>query len=111
MDDFIQVATTIDSKDNAGILARKLLEQRLVACVQILACDSMYHWQGRIDNSHEYLCLMKTRADLFPALEKAVADLHPYEVPEILATPVMAGNASYLDWLNQELQPVDKEKG
>jgi len=111
MDDFIQVATTTDSRDNAGLLARKLLELRLVACVQILACDSMYHWQGKIDGSHEYLCLMKTRADLFPALKKAIADLHPYEVPEILATPIMAGNASYLDWLKQELQPVDKEKG
>ncbi len=111
MGDFIQVATTIDSKENAGVLAGKLLELRLVACVQILACDSMYHWQGKIDNSHEYLCLMKTRADLFPALEKAVADFHPYEVPEILATPVRACNASYQEWLEQELRPVEKEKG
>ncbi|HHB76996.1 MAG TPA: divalent-cation tolerance protein CutA [Desulfobulbus sp.] len=111
MGDFIQVVTTIDSRDNGCILAGKLLDLRLVACVQILACDSMYHWQDKIDNSREYLCLMKTRADLFPALEKAIADFHPYEVPEILATPVTAGNASYLEWLEQELQPVDKEKG
>ncbi len=109
MDNFIQVATTIDSRDKAEILARKLLEQRLVACVQILACDSMYHWQGRIESSPEYLCLMKTRADLFPALEKAVTKLHPYEVPEIMATPVLAVNPSYKDWLNQELQPEEKD--
>ncbi len=105
MHTYIQIATTIDSKKNAEILAEKLLEQRLVACVQIVGCHSMYHWQGKINDSHEYLCLMKTRADLFEALEQVITDLHPYEVPEILATPVMAGNTSYLNWMNQELQP------
>ncbi len=103
MSRYIQVATTIDKKKKAELLARRLLEQRLVACVQITACDSIYHWQGRIEQGSEYLCLMKTRADLLPMLEEAIKELHSYEVPEILATPILSAGTAYRQWLEKEL--------
>ncbi len=104
MNNYIQVATTIDNRDQARSLAGKLLDLRLVACVQIIRCDSMYHWQGKIEGSQEYLCLMKTRADLFENLQQIIEQLHPYEVPEILATSITSANKAYLTWLERELQ-------
>lgn len=104
MNKYIQVTTTIDNRDQAQSLARKLLELRLVGCVQITSCESMYHWQGKIESSHEYLCLMKTRVDLFDDLQQVIEELHPYEIPEILVTSITAANVSYLAWLEKELQ-------
>ncbi len=100
---YLQVMTTVESRDQAEQIARHVLDGRLAGCVQILQCDSMYHWQGKIEQSAEFLCIMKTRQDLFDDLQREVAAMHPYEVPEILATPVAAGNPQYLDWLNGEL--------
>ncbi len=107
MTPYLQVVTTVENKTQAETMARILLEKRLVACVQIVECDSMYHWQGKIESSGEYLCLMKTRTDLFASLRGAIEGLHPYEIPEILATPIVAGNTPYLQWLEQELQKDD----
>jgi periplasmic divalent cation tolerance protein len=104
MTPYLQVVTTVENKTQAETMARILLEKRLVACVQIVECGSMYHWQGKIESSGEYLCLMKTRDDLFASLQSAIEKLHPYEVPEILALPVENGNAPYLQWLEQELK-------
>ena len=106
MTSYLQVATTVENRTQAETIARHVLEQRLAGCVQILQCASMYHWQGQIEKSDEFLCIMKTREDLFDLLQVVIADVHPYEVPEILATPVAAGNADYLDWLQGELGPV-----
>jgi periplasmic divalent cation tolerance protein len=103
MTPYLQVATTVENKIQAETMTRTLLERRLVACVQIVACNSMYHWQNNIESSGEYLCLMKTRADLFAPLKTAIEEMHPYEVPEILATPIVEGNTAYLSWLEQEL--------
>ena len=104
MPSHLQVATTVETREQAEALARQVLEQRLAGCVQISQCCSMYHWQGSIEKGDEFLCVMKTREDLFDRLQLAIAEVHPYEVPEILATPVLKGNTSYLDWLNGELQ-------
>ena len=104
MTPYIQVATTVENKPQAQSIARHVLEKRLAGCVQILQCASMYHWQGKVEQGDEFLCIMKTREDLFELLQAAIMDVHPYEVPEILATPVVGGNAAYLDWLDGELQ-------
>jgi len=100
---YIQVETTVGSEEQARQLAGKLLEMRLVACVQIMPCTSMYHWQGRVEEDTEQLCLMKTRQDLFADLRATLDALHPYEVPEILALPITDANPAYLEWLDQEL--------
>jgi periplasmic divalent cation tolerance protein len=109
MNRYIQVATTTDSRKAAERIARRVLDLRLAACVQITPCTSMYHWQGKIDTAAEFLCLMKSRSDLFGELEHTVTVAHTYEVPEILATEILACGKDYGDWLNGELRPPNGE--
>jgi len=104
MTSYLQVATTVENRVQAEEIARHVLDRRLAGCVQILQCASMYHWQGKIEQGDEFLCIMKTRADLFEELQTEITAVHPYEIPEILATPIAAGNFQYLDWLNGELR-------
>ena len=109
MTPYIQVVTTLPDRTAAEQLAAHLLEQQLAACVQISACTSWYRWQGAIEQGEEQVCVIKSRRDLFPALSRAIRAHHPYEVPEILATPVVDGGESYLTWLERELRPVKGE--
>lgn len=100
-DEYLQVMTTIATQDDAHRIARALVEERLAACVQVIGpLTSIYWWQEAVEEAQEYLCLIKTRRDRFEALAAAIRTLHPYEVPEILAVPVAAGNPSYLAWLD-----------
>lgn len=109
MNDAIQVFTTVDSEENAHTIAEALVGQQLAACVQIVGpITSIYRWQGNVETSEEWLCLIKSRAGLFPALEALVTQLHPYDVPEILAVPVTAGSKPYLAWLERETRPPAK---
>lgn len=103
MTNFIQVFTTTARKQEAQQIAQTLVEERLAACVQILGpITSTYRWQGTIETSEEWLCLIKTRQELYAQLEASIRRVHPYEVPEILALPVVAGSPSYLAWLETE---------
>ena len=108
MTPYIQVVTTLPDHAGAEHLAAHLLEHRLAACVQISPCTSWYRWQGAIEQSAEMVCTIKSRRDLFAELCRAIRSLHPYEVPEILATPVVDGGGSYLEWLDKELRPVQE---
>ena len=104
MTEYIQVLTTVELKSDAEKIARNLVEKRLAACVQILGpLTSYFHWQGKLDTASEYLCLIKSRDDLFTELETEIISQHPYEVPEILAMPITKGTESYLNWLASEL--------
>lgn len=106
MPEAIQVMTTTDKEADAEKIAQALVEQRLAACVQILGpIRSTYRWQGKIESAHEWLCLVKTRRDLYPQVEQAIKAIHPYETPEILALPVIAGNPDYLQWLDDSTTP------
>ena len=104
MSQYIQVVTTTDSKEIAENIAAFVLDQQLAACVQISNCLSIYRWQGKVERAQEFICVMKSRIDLFPELEQAIRNIHTYEVPEILATGIKAGSSDYLDWLDQELR-------
>jgi len=106
MTKFIQVTTTVSLQEDADLLAKLALEQRLAACVQISPCRSTYHWQGSIKQDNELRLVMKSHQDLYPALEKLIVEHHPYDVPEILVTPIESCNSVYLDWLAQELNEV-----
>ncbi|MDX9834686.1 MAG: divalent-cation tolerance protein CutA [Desulfobulbus sp.] len=106
MTPYIQVVTTAPDRASAEQIADRLLEERLAACVQITPCSSRYHWQGAIEQAEEMVCTVKSRRDLFAEVCRVIRSLHPYEVPEILATPMADGNAAYLDWLGRELQPA-----
>ena len=112
MTEYIQVLTTVEQSDDAEKIAKTLVEKRLAACVQIYGpMTSYFQWQERVDTAQEYLCLIKSRNDLFAGLEKVIKSLHPYEVPEIIATPITNGNREYLGWLEEELEPKYPEWG
>jgi periplasmic divalent cation tolerance protein len=103
MGDFIQVTTTASTKEEAAKIAKALLEGRLAACVQILGpIESRYWWNGKIEQSTEWLCLIKTNRGKYPAVEAAIRANHSYEVPEIVACPIELGSEPYLDWLRSE---------
>lgn len=102
---YIQVMTATETKEEAQIIARHLVEEKLAACVQITcAIESTYRWQGKIETAREYLCLIKTCADLFPAVEAAVKKMHSYETPEIIAVPIVNASESYIRWLSESLE-------
>jgi len=104
MTDYIQVTTTTASQKEAEKIARALLEAKLAGCVQIVGpISSTYWWQGVIESAQEWLCHIKTSLQLYPQVETAIRRLHSYQVPEILALPVVAGNPDYLRWLEDEL--------
>jgi len=105
MTDFIQVVTTTETKQDAQTIARSLVEARLAACVQVLGpITSTYRWRGKIETAEEWQCWAKSRRDVYERIEAAIRRLHPYEVPEILVVPVVAGSASYLEWLRDEVK-------
>lgn len=104
MSSFVQVLTTTASKGEAERIAQALLERRLAACVQIVGpVESLYWWHGKIERSEEWLCIAKSEHALFKHIEETIKSLHSYEVPEILAVPVVAGSESYLRWLSEQV--------
>jgi len=104
MPEFIVVLVTAGSAAEGERLALAFVEERLAACVnRIAGVQSVYRWQGKVEQSAEELLVIKTRADLFPALEKRVRELHSYAVPEVIALPIVNGSAGYLRWLDEQL--------
>ena len=102
---YVIVMVTTPSKQEAERIAQHLLEERLIACANIIGpVSSLFHWSGKIEKAEEYLTLMKSRNDLFEKLSEAVKALHSYEVPEILAFPIVEGSKGYLDWLGSCLR-------
>ncbi|MGC8798417.1 MAG: divalent-cation tolerance protein CutA [candidate division WOR-3 bacterium] len=105
--EYLQVFITVPDRRTAARISRVLLAERRAACVQVLGpVASSYHWQGRVEHSREWLCIVKTGRRHYRALERRVRQLHPYEVPEIIALPVSTGYRQYLEWLAGELKPV-----
>ncbi len=99
-EEFVVVLVTAGSADEAARLATALVQERLVACANVIGpMRSIYRWQDKVEDAAEHLLLLKARAADVPALEARVRALHSYEVPEVLALPVQAGSAPYLAWL------------
>lgn len=97
------VLVTVPDRDTARAIARAALGERLCACAQVVpGLESHYWWEGRLEASEELLVVFKTRRALLPALERAVARLHPYKVPQFVAVPVAAGSKAYLGWIDAE---------
>jgi periplasmic divalent cation tolerance protein len=104
MTEYIQVFTTTDTKENARQIAKKVVEKNLAACAQIIGpISSIFWWKNNINEEEEWLIIIKSRKDLYDDLEHAIMKVHKYEIPEILAVPVLAGAKSYLEWLDGEV--------
>ncbi len=99
----IVVLVTVGSEQEAETIATALLEERLAACVNVTSpVRSLYRWEGRIADDREWQLIIKTQARLFEALAARVRALHSYDVPEIIALPVLAGTTDYVDWIQNE---------
>jgi periplasmic divalent cation tolerance protein len=106
MTDKIVVLSTCETGEQAEKLARHLVDNRLAACVNILpGARSIYRWKGATEDAAEWLLIVKSRRDMFDSIRAAIAKLHTYEVPEVIAMPVVDGSESYLGWLDRELGP------
>jgi len=103
--EYIQVFTTTEKKEDAQKIAQRLVEKRLAGCVQIIGpIVSIYRWKDNLEKAEEWLCLIKSEKNLYADLEKTIKEIHPYETPEIIALPIVAGSQDYLDWLSKEVE-------
>jgi periplasmic divalent cation tolerance protein len=100
------VITNLPDRASAERLADALIERRVAACVNVMApCRSVYLWQGSVEHADEHPVFVKTSADRYDALQQAIRDLHPYDLPEIIAVRVDAGLPAYLAWVASETRP------
>lgn len=107
-DDCLHVSVSAPSRAVADRLARTAVDERLAACAQVSGpVHSTYRWQGRVEAAEEWLCHLKTTGTRYPALERRLKALHPYDNPEILAFAVTAGRPAFLQWLRDETTPAD----
>ncbi len=99
----ILVISNLPDQESAAKLAAILIEQRLAACVNVQSpCTSVYRWQGKVETATEVPVFIKTTREHYPALEQAIKANHPYELPEIIAVPLVAGLPAYLEWVRTE---------
>jgi periplasmic divalent cation tolerance protein len=108
MTDKIVVFSTCSNPEDAARIARKLIDERLAACVNVSpGMRSYYRWKGAIEESEECLLIIKTSRDLFDRLRLELEKAHTYEVPEVVAVPVVDGAPNYLNWMEAELKTSD----
>ena len=99
------VLSTAGSEDEARKIARHLIEQRLAACVNVVPqIESIYRWQGKVESSREWLLIIKTTVEKFPAVRDAIRESHSYELPECVAISIEDGSAAYLEWIGQSVK-------
>ena len=102
-DGALLVFTNLPDREAAVKLARDLVAKRLAACVNVLSgCTSVYRWDGNVEHADEIPVLIKTRASRYAEIEAAIRELHPYELPEVIAVPIVHGLPDYLDWVTEE---------
>lgn len=100
--DCVLVMTTWPADASAAAFATMLVQEGLAACVNLQAdMDSIYTWKGKVEQDRERQVLIKTTVDRLPALEARIGELHPYELPELVAIPIVAGSRAYLDWVRE----------
>lgn len=106
MSEVLLVISNFPDRASAELAAGVLVADASAACVNVLAeCTSIYRWEGKVEHAREVPLLIKTTREAYPQLERDLRDLHPYELPEIIALPVSAGLPEYLNWVTQETTP------
>ena len=105
MSEHILVLTTVPDKKAGQDIAQVLVEERLAACVTVSgAAQSSYWWKDKISQDQEHILFIKTRGKLYSQVEERILKIHPYEVPEIIALPLIQGHTKYFDWISKETQ-------
>ena len=109
MTKYLLVITTVPDTEVGQIIAEKIIEGRLAACVTLSApVQSLYWWQGKITQDQEHTLFIKTKKEAYRKLEEKIRQIHPYDIPEIIALPVCAGSKDYLSWIDGETQSLGK---
>jgi periplasmic divalent cation tolerance protein len=104
MNEFLQITTTTGKRQDAEQIAAELVSRRLAGCVQVSGpIVSTYRWQGKTETSEEWMCTIKTGRQKLAAIQKLMEEIHPYDVPELIATPIVDGSEKYLGWLKEQL--------
>lgn len=110
MSSYVVIMMTTSNKEEAMKIVRSLLEKKLIACANIVGpVSSLFWWEGKIDQASEFLVFMKTHKNLFERLSETVREIHSYEVPEIVALPMIEGLPPYMEWLKASLQSVSDD--
>jgi periplasmic divalent cation tolerance protein len=110
MTDKIVAFNTCASADEAERLARKLIDERLAACVTVVTpVRSFFRWEGAVEEATEWLLVIKTSRELFSRLRQSLEAAHSYQIPELIALPITEGSPNYLAWMNGELQAAETE--
>jgi periplasmic divalent cation tolerance protein len=99
------VLVTASSQSEGEAIAQALLQAKLAACVSLMPIRSIYTWNGEVHNEAEWQLVIKTDLRHFDQLEANVREVHSYEVPEVIAIPIVAGSSSYLNWITQQVPP------
>jgi periplasmic divalent cation tolerance protein len=108
MSDFVQITTTTGTRQDAERIATELVARRLAACVQVGGpIHSTFRWQGAVETTEEWVCAAKTTTARLAAIESLLKELHPYELPELIATPIVGGSEAYLKWAAEQVREAD----
>ena len=97
------VLTTTGTREEAGKIARALVERRLAACVNVVKIESVYRWKEAIESTEEWLLLIKTTAEAFSQVQAAIQELHTYDLPECVVLPIENGSEEYLAWIGESV--------
>ena len=106
MTDKVVIMVTASSRRECRKIARRLIEEKLAACVNISQpIQSIYHWEGKTQQSKEFLMFIKTNRDLFPQIKAEIDLIHSYHTPEIICLPIIDGSPNYLQWVSDSVRP------
>ena len=104
MNDLLQISTTTGTREVAERIAVELVDRRLAACVHVGGpVRSTYRWQGQVESAEEWTCVAKTSRDRLPAIQALLKELHPYEMPELVAMEIVGGSEAYLQWVSEQV--------
>ena len=104
MTEYVQLTTTTGTRHDAEQIASELVSRRLAGCVQITGpIASTFRWQGKVETAEEWMCTVKSSRAQLGAIQQLFKEIHPYEVPEVIATPIVDGGEQYLKWLGEQL--------
>jgi periplasmic divalent cation tolerance protein len=104
MSEYVQITTTTGARHDAEQIASELVSRRLAGCVQVSGpITSTFRWQDKVETAEEWMCTAKTSRDQLGAIQKLFAEIHPYEVPEVIATAIVDGSVAYLKWLGEQV--------